>query len=494
MLFKKFSKLGICGPIGQIADINTLHGSEILPVPPGSYRLCSFWKYTAVRFCFQRRESDSRKRISPLQDFFQRGGFLFFRGNTSLSAKRQIAAYPRNTTGRCAAGDCCSRIRQGIIPGAHTNITGIFFRKPFEKKNFQVIFRNAAFNGQNAEGDKMAAGNVPVYMQTYEQLLKEIRDGVWKTGDRLPADMVFARKLGINHLTLKKAMIRLAAEGYLTRTRGRGTFVADVLPKAKSPVSGKRVAVIYDIVHENSFQSAIFLSIYQKVGEMGLNLELLSANRSRTTQFRQIVSLFSDSDSAGCIVWSLMDLRQLRKLAAAKPANYPLIFINHKPEQDIQGFDFSGYDDFGSGCQLGEYINSLGFERCIVCQAADYRNRMTNRQRISGLRSRLKNPPELFSRYHTNEQNSLSAFLEERKNQEKTAVVFIADTDYSASLDSLQQTQLTPFVFFTALTPCCRGIFLSCKEMGANAVRILQARRCGADDFSISHCIAGRIV
>ena len=46
----------------------------------------------------------------------------------------------------------------------------------------------------------MTAGNVPVYMQTYKQLLKEIRDGVWKTGDRLPADMVFAKKLGINHL------------------------------------------------------------------------------------------------------------------------------------------------------------------------------------------------------------------------------------------------------------------------------------------------------
>lgn len=340
----------------------------------------------------------------------------------------------------------------------------------------------------------MTAGNVPVYMQTYKQLLKEIRDGVWKTGDRLPADMVFAKKLGINHLTLKKAMIRLAAEGYLTRTRGLGTFVADVLPKAKSLASGKRVAVIYDIVHESSFQSDIFLSIYKEVGEMGLNLELLSANQSRTTQFRQIISLFSDSDSAGCIVWSLMDLRQLEKLAAAKPQGYPLIFINHKPEQDIQGFDFSGYDDFGSGRRMGEYISSLGFKHCIICQAADYRKRITNLQRITGLRSSLKNPPELFCRYGADKQEPLLSFLQERKKQEKTAVVFIADTDYSASLNSLQQTQLTPFVFFTELAPCCRGILLSCKEMGTNAVKILKTRRNGDDSFSISLRAAGKII
>ena len=169
----------------------------------------------------------------------------------------------------------------------------------------------------------------PVYLQTYKQILREIQEKRWNPGDKLPADMVFAKELGINHLTLKKALNRLASEGFLLRTPGRGTFVAEKLPVIPSAAIGKRVAVIYDMVREESFHGDIFLSIYKAVGELGLTLELLSANNSRTTQFKQIMSLFSDPDSAGCIVWSIMDMRQLENLAAAKPENYPLIFINH---------------------------------------------------------------------------------------------------------------------------------------------------------------------
>ena len=334
----------------------------------------------------------------------------------------------------------------------------------------------------------------PVYLQTYKQILREIQEKRWNPGDKLPADMSFAKELGINHLTLKKALNRLASEGFLLRTPGRGTFVAEKLPVIPSAAIGKRVAVIYDMVREESFHGDIFLSIYKAVGELGLTLELLSANDSRTTQFKQIMSLFSDPDSAGCIVWSIMDMRQLENLAAAKPENYPLIFINHKPELDIQGIDFSGYDDYGSGRKLGEYINSFGFKRCLICQAGMFKKKTTNIHRIAGLESILNCPAEVFSGYEPGTPEKLISYLKEKSSPEKTAVVFISDADYVVADKSIFGKKLEPFIFFTSLEPCTKGIQLSTRRMGENSVKILSARRDGDDSFSITRRIIGTIV
>ncbi|MBR2440555.1 MAG: GntR family transcriptional regulator [Lentisphaeria bacterium] len=334
---------------------------------------------------------------------------------------------------------------------------------------------------------------MPIYLQIYKQILADICAGKWKPGDRLPADMQFAKELNLNHLTLKKALNRLAAEGYLTRTRGRGTFISPVLPKQKAPISGKRVSLVYDVVNEESFHGGIFLSIYREIGKLGLTLELLSSNNSRTTQFKQIMDLFSDPDSAGCIVWPLMDMRQLENLAAAKPENYPLIFINHKPGMDIRGIDFSGYDDFGAGQMMGEYINSLGFEETIICQPAFAANAATNVYRIAGLKQTLKCPATIFSDYESACSEQLHNFLSKMKKHNKTAVVFVGDGD-SGFFKRFSGCNIQPFVFFTAVQPFCPGIQFSPSQMGENAIKILQMRRNGDDSFSITRRLAGKIV
>ena len=46
----------------------------------------------------------------------------------------------------------------------------------------------------------------PVYLQIYKQILRGIQEKQWQPGEKLPSDMAFARELGINHLTLKKAL------------------------------------------------------------------------------------------------------------------------------------------------------------------------------------------------------------------------------------------------------------------------------------------------
>ena len=202
----------------------------------------------------------------------------------------------------------------------------------------------------------------PVYLRVYKGILNALTEGFFSPDEKLLPDIAFARALQVNHLTLKKALNRLAAEGYLSRVRGRGTYVSEIIPKTRPHISGHRVTMLYDVVTEDSLRSETFVSICNSITGLGMSLELVSSLSNRRLQFQQVESLFSDADSAGCLVWPIMDMRQLEQLACARPTGYPLIFLNYKPELDIGGIDFSGYDDFGAGKMLGSHLRSQGYE------------------------------------------------------------------------------------------------------------------------------------
>ncbi len=59
----------------------------------------------------------------------------------------------------------------------------------------------------------------------YQELARRIGRGVWKPGDKLPAEPVLCRELGVARVTLRAALDQLADEGFLSRSRPAGTIV-----------------------------------------------------------------------------------------------------------------------------------------------------------------------------------------------------------------------------------------------------------------------------
>jgi len=67
---------------------------------------------------------------------------------------------------------------------------------------------------------------VPLYHQLKEILLEEIRSGKLKPNDRLPPEDQVAEAYGVSTITVRRTLMDLAAEGYIRREQGRGTFVS----------------------------------------------------------------------------------------------------------------------------------------------------------------------------------------------------------------------------------------------------------------------------
>ncbi|MGD8784861.1 MAG: phosphonate metabolism transcriptional regulator PhnF [Thioalkalispiraceae bacterium] len=69
-------------------------------------------------------------------------------------------------------------------------------------------------------------GNVPVYRQIRDVLLREIQE-IYKSGDALPPEMDLASRFGVNRHTLRRAIDELVADGVVERCHGKGVFVLE---------------------------------------------------------------------------------------------------------------------------------------------------------------------------------------------------------------------------------------------------------------------------
>jgi GntR family transcriptional regulator, histidine utilization repressor len=69
-------------------------------------------------------------------------------------------------------------------------------------------------------------GSGPLYEQIKRAIIRPIRESVWKPGDRIPPEHDLLRHFSASRMTINRALRELAEEGYVTRHRRMGSFVA----------------------------------------------------------------------------------------------------------------------------------------------------------------------------------------------------------------------------------------------------------------------------
>ncbi len=90
-------------------------------------------------------------------------------------------------------------------------------------------------DGRSASG----ALRSPLYHQIYLVLRDKIRSGALRPGDILPGEHDLAADYGVSRITVKRALNELAADGLVSRARGRGTQVVESDPAPAISTSGE---------------------------------------------------------------------------------------------------------------------------------------------------------------------------------------------------------------------------------------------------------------
>lgn len=70
----------------------------------------------------------------------------------------------------------------------------------------------------------------PLYQKAETEMLRRIKTGEWPTGQRLGNEFELADEFGVSQGTMRRALMSLEAQGYLSRKPGRGTIVATERP------------------------------------------------------------------------------------------------------------------------------------------------------------------------------------------------------------------------------------------------------------------------
>lgn len=66
---------------------------------------------------------------------------------------------------------------------------------------------------------------LPLYKQLTDILRKDIEDGKFKKGEKIPTEIELSRLYGVSRITVRTALEELAKENLLIRKQGKGTFV-----------------------------------------------------------------------------------------------------------------------------------------------------------------------------------------------------------------------------------------------------------------------------
>jgi len=81
--------------------------------------------------------------------------------------------------------------------------------------------------------DVLSKNQPPKYTQIAELLRRRIARGVWRTGDRLPANEALMKEFDVSRITIREALGLLINENLIEARQGAGTFVRSIPDERK---------------------------------------------------------------------------------------------------------------------------------------------------------------------------------------------------------------------------------------------------------------------
>lgn len=199
--------------------------------------------------------------------------------------------------------------------------------------------------------------NLPLYMQLKKTIIDKIKAGELKRGNPLPTEQELCSTYGISRFPIRQAMDELVKEGYLTRTRGRGTFVCDDFPELKSAGREKLLGFVTGSFTEG-FGGQIFKG-YEKQARKRGYLTIVCSSESEAEEEIRCVRLLMKSSVVGINIFSCDDTKLPEIITELNESGIYLGLLDRNPE--LSGFDYIGSDNAGGAYVAMRHLAMQGY-------------------------------------------------------------------------------------------------------------------------------------
>ncbi|HAE47358.1 MAG TPA: GntR family transcriptional regulator [Tistrella mobilis] len=189
------------------------------------------------------------------------------------------------------------------------------------------------------EGGRAALGRegpTPLYHRLYVIFREKILGGELRDGDVLPAELDIARDYGVSRITAKRALDDLAAEGLVSRQRGRGTMVTHHYRPApiRAPLDGL-IATIQNIGARSGVRLVSLARVAAPAAiaeelKIDPGTELVAAERVRSADGRPFALLATHTLPAAAAAFTERSLAHRPRLGLFEEAGFAVAAARQK--------------------------------------------------------------------------------------------------------------------------------------------------------------------
>ncbi|MBI5094764.1 MAG: GntR family transcriptional regulator [Candidatus Hydrogenedentes bacterium] len=168
--------------------------------------------------------------------------------------------------------------------------------------------------------------DIPIYAQIKRELKNQIESGELEEGARVPSEFELARAYGVSRNPTRQALRDLELEGYITRTPGRGSFVAPKSGRQKLFKLGNWRTLAVACPHlECHYTRSVIQGFIQAAAEKEFHTMVYFLRFSDEAEL-EFLSDIRNSGIEGIAVWlQHASERTLQLLTKFKRASFPFV-------------------------------------------------------------------------------------------------------------------------------------------------------------------------
>lgn len=183
-----------------------------------------------------------------------------------------------------------------------------------------------------------SGAGLPLYLKIKQDLKSAIDRGELAEGARVPSEFDLAKQYGVSRNPTRQALRELELEGYLTRSRRRGSFVTPSAYRARRfTVSQGRVVACICPHGKSPHVRGIVEGFVHRTGERGSHVLVYFTECTDQNQ-AELLREIRRSGIAGVALWLSDDCEEtLRILEDFKAANFPFVLM----DRYVRGADYA---------------------------------------------------------------------------------------------------------------------------------------------------------
>lgn len=133
----------------------------------------------------------------------------------------------------------------------------------------------------------------PKYQLIIDDIKSHILSGTYKSGDKIPSELVLQESYSVSRQTVRKAILDLSNEGFLRSEKGSGTYVSSQY-RSKTGIknTNKTIGVITTYISDYIFPS-IIRGIESRLNEDNYSLLLASTNNDINQEKKALEMMLS---------------------------------------------------------------------------------------------------------------------------------------------------------------------------------------------------------